>query len=217
MFCFTIFIVFLDIFIASFILDGSSVIMAISAASIALSAPSPPIAIPISASASTGASFIPSPTNTSFPFSVFVFINSSTFSTFPSGNSSVYTSSSPSSFPTVSPTSFLSPVSITVFLIPFFFNSCIAIFESSFILSAIRIYPANLLFIATYIIVPISLHFVYSIFFSFISFSFPTNILLSCIFAFTPKPDNSSVLDINFVSISFPYAFFTDNAIGWFE
>ena len=53
------------------ILEGSSVIKTISAASIAASEPKPPIAIPTSARASTGASLIPSPTNTSFPFSLF--------------------------------------------------------------------------------------------------------------------------------------------------
>ena len=89
MFSFTIFIVFFDNLIVSTILDGSSVIKTISAASIALSAPSPPIAIPISAKANTGASFIPSPTKASFPFSDFSFNNSSTFSTLPSGKSSV--------------------------------------------------------------------------------------------------------------------------------
>ena len=54
-----------------------------------LSAPSPPIAIPISAKAKTGASFIPSPTKTSFPFSDFSFNKSSNFFTFSAGNNSV--------------------------------------------------------------------------------------------------------------------------------
>ena len=203
-FCFTILIVFLEIFIAVFILDGSSVIITISAASIALSAPKPPIAIPISARAKTGASFIPSPTNTNFPFSVFSLSNCSTFSTFPSGNNSVYTLSIPSSLATLSPTSFLSPVSITVCFILFFFRSSIAFLESSFISSDITIYPASSLFIAIYTIVPTSLHFVYFTFFSCINFSFPAKTSLSSILATTPRPDNSSVLEIKFVSISFP-------------
>ena len=89
MFSLTIRIVFLDNFIALIIFEGWSVIITMSAASIALSAPQPPMAIPMSAIASTGASFIPSPTNANFPFSEHVFSNSSTFSTLPSGNSSV--------------------------------------------------------------------------------------------------------------------------------
>ena len=59
---FAILKVFLDIFHAVIILDGSSVIITISASSIAASDPSPPIAIPISALVRTGASLIPSPT-----------------------------------------------------------------------------------------------------------------------------------------------------------
>ena len=51
-------------FIVYIILEGSSVIIIMSAASIAASDPNPPIAIPISAKARTGASFIPSPTMT---------------------------------------------------------------------------------------------------------------------------------------------------------
>ena len=192
---------------ALIIFDGSSVIITISAASIALSDPNPPIAIPISANVSTGASFIPSPTNASFPFSVFVFSNSSTFSTFPSGSNSVYTLSNPISFATYSPTSFLSPVSITVCFMLFFFNSSIVFLASSFILSDINIYPENFWLIAIYRIVPISLHFVYSILFSFISFSFPIKMFLFSTIAKIPCPDISSTLVIFPSSISFPYAF----------
>ena len=50
-------------FIAVIIFDGSSFISTTSAASMALSEPKPPMAIPTSALAKTGASFIPSPTN----------------------------------------------------------------------------------------------------------------------------------------------------------
>ena len=88
-FCFTIVIVFLEIFIASTTLDGSSVINTTSAASIAASLPSPPIAIPMSEIAKTGASLIPSPIKAKFPFSDLFFINSSTFSTLSLGSNSV--------------------------------------------------------------------------------------------------------------------------------
>ena len=70
-FCLTIFIVLLEMFIALAIFDGSSVIITTSAASIAASLPKPPIATPISAKAKTGASLIPSPTKTTFPSFVF--------------------------------------------------------------------------------------------------------------------------------------------------
>ncbi len=66
-------IVFLEIEIAKSILDGSSVIITTSEASMAASAPNPPIAIPISANAKTGASLIPSPTKITFPFLTFLF------------------------------------------------------------------------------------------------------------------------------------------------
>ena len=62
----TIFLVFFAIFIAVAIFDVSSVIITTSYASIAESDPIPPILIPISALVITGASLIPSPTNTKF-------------------------------------------------------------------------------------------------------------------------------------------------------
>ena len=68
-FCITILFVAFATSIASTSFDGSSVIRTTSAASIAASEPSPPIAIPTSALARTGASLIPSPTNASLlPF-----------------------------------------------------------------------------------------------------------------------------------------------------
>ena len=65
-FCFRILFVFCEIQIASPIVTISSFINTISAASIAASLPTPPIAIPKSARARTGASLIPSPTNDNF-------------------------------------------------------------------------------------------------------------------------------------------------------
>ena len=62
-FCHNILFVFLDILIASEIDSILSFINTTSAASIAASEPTPPMAIPISALAKTGASLIPSPTN----------------------------------------------------------------------------------------------------------------------------------------------------------
>ena len=87
-FSLTIVIVFRDIFTASAMLDGSSFISTTSAASMAISEPKPPIAIPISALAITGASFIPSPANATSLRSG-SFISCSTFSTLFSGRSSL--------------------------------------------------------------------------------------------------------------------------------
>ena len=69
-FCHNILLVFFDTFIASTKAFISSFINTISAASIAASDPIPPMAIPISALASTGASFTPSPTKASLPLLV---------------------------------------------------------------------------------------------------------------------------------------------------
>ena len=62
--------------------DGSSVIRTTSAASMAASEPRPPIAIPTSARARTGASLIPSPTKANLLPGLFLLSKSSTFSTF---------------------------------------------------------------------------------------------------------------------------------------
>ena len=128
-----------DIFIAFAIFSGSSSIRTISAASIAASEPMAPIAIPISALESTGASLIPSPTKASFSLLPFLASSSSTFATLSPGKSSLYTSSIPSSAATESATVLESPVSIIVPFIPAFFNAFIAAGEVGFILSEIRI------------------------------------------------------------------------------
>ena len=111
----------------------------ISAASIAASEPMAPIAIPISALESTGASLIPSPTKASFSLLPFLASSSSTFATLSPGKSSLYTSSISSSAATESATVLESPVSIIVPFIPAFFNAFIAAGEVGFILSEIRI------------------------------------------------------------------------------
>ena len=71
--------------IAVAIFDGWSSMSTTSAASIAASLPSPPIAIPISARFKTGASLIPSPTKARVLFSVFVASNCSTYLTLSAG------------------------------------------------------------------------------------------------------------------------------------
>ena len=143
-FSYTIRIHFLEILIAFAIFFGSSSIRTTSAASIAASDPSAPMAIPISALDNTGASLIPSPTNASFSFSDFCSRSSSTFATLSAGRSSLYTSPIPNSSATLSATRFISPVSITVLVMPAFFRSLTASFACGFNLSEIRICPAYL-------------------------------------------------------------------------
>ena len=149
-FWWTIDIHFLDILIAFEILSGSSSIRTTSAASIAASDPIAPIAIPISALVSTGASFIPSPTNVTFSLSdFFCAISSSTFATLSEGRSYEYTTSIFKSDATFSATFFASPVSITVFVTPDFLSFSTASLEVGFSTSDITICPAYSPFIDT--------------------------------------------------------------------
>ncbi len=67
MFCHTMVRVLFAILITVATADGESVISTASAVSIAASEPKAPMAIPTSARASTGASFIPSPTKATLP------------------------------------------------------------------------------------------------------------------------------------------------------
>ena len=144
-------------------LDGLSSIITTSAASIAASCPRPPIAMPISALARTGASFIPSPANATFSPSLTPDNTSSNLSTLSPGNNSLYTSVIPIASATCLAIPALSPVSITVLSTPKLLRPLIASFESPFISSAITIAPIHLISpsdsaIATYTIVPRSSH-----------------------------------------------------------
>ena len=126
-----------EILIAFEIFIGSSSIKTTSAASIAASDPIAPMAIPISALVRTGASLIPSPTNASFSLPDFAARSSSTFVTLSPGSNSLYISSIPRLPATSSATRFASPVNITVFFTPAFFNSASASFACGFITSEI--------------------------------------------------------------------------------
>ena len=133
---------FREIRIARAILAGLSSIRTTSAASMAASEPRAPMAIPISARESTGASLIPSPTNASFSFSLLSCNSFSTQLTLSAGSSSLCTSSNFNSPATCSATVLLSPVSITHFFTPEFFRDAMASFAPSLITSEIRMYPA---------------------------------------------------------------------------
>ena len=97
-----------------------------------------PIAIPMSALVSAGASLIPSPTMATFPCS---FRERITLS-LPSGRTPAITSSTPACAPIAFAVRSLSPVSITT-RIPMFCSSFIAWGLSSFITSATAIMPRS--------------------------------------------------------------------------
>ena len=108
-----------------------------SAASMATSAPAP-MAIPISALVSAGASLMPSPTIITFPF----FCNSRITLSFPPGSTPAITSSTPAFNPTALAVRSLSPVSITT-CIPIFRISRIACGLSSLMVSATAMIPQS--------------------------------------------------------------------------
>ena len=121
------------------IFTGSSSIRTISAASIAASAPSAPMAIPKSTLESTGASLIPSPTKASFSFFPFDSNIFSTSVTLSAGRSSLFTTSTPISSATDSATFLASPVNITTCLTPAAFKPATAALALGFTTSDIRI------------------------------------------------------------------------------
>ena len=108
-----------------------------SAASIATSAPAP-MAMPISALVSAGASLTPSPTMMTFPF----FFSSRITLSLPSGSTPAITSSTPAFAPIALAVRSLSPVSITTRM-PIFCISFIACGLSSLIISATAIMPQS--------------------------------------------------------------------------
>ena len=103
----------------------------------AISAPAP-MAIPMSARVSAGASLIPSPTMIVLPCCFREPITCS----LPSGRTPAITSSTPACFPIARAVCSLSPVNITTFM-PIFCNSAIACGLSSLITSATAIIPRS--------------------------------------------------------------------------
>ena len=130
-------IVFFAMRIASATSEGLSFISTMSAASTAAALPMEPMAMPTSERESTGASLMPSPTNATILPSPLPAISSSTFFTLSSGIISAQYMSSPRSSATSFAMSSLSPVSITVRVMPWAFSARIASFASSFSTSAI--------------------------------------------------------------------------------
>ena len=98
----------------------------------AASEPMAPMAMPMSARRSTGASLMPSPTKASFSRPLFAFSSASTCATLSAGSSSACTSSTPRSAATRSATLALSPVSITVRRTPAAFSARTASFAVGF-------------------------------------------------------------------------------------
>ena len=171
--------------------------------------PSAPIAIPISALESTGASLIPSPTNASISSLPLLLRSFSTSITLSAGKSSLLTSSTPSFPATCSATFLASPVSIITFLTPAFLSAAIACCDVGLITSDITIQPAYMPPIATYTSVPrafsmLSFPALLSMLYLFISFKLPANTSLPPISAFTPCPLISSISVTCPVSTSIP-------------
>ena len=199
------------------IFAGSSSMRTISAASMAASEPRAPMAIPISALESTGASFIPSPTNASFSFSPLAAMSFSTSSTLSPGRSSLLTSSTPSSLPTASATFLASPVSMTTFSTPAALRPLMASFAFGLTTSDMSIYPAYFPSTATWISVPTDAGTAASIFIFFMSLTFPAATSCPSTTADTPCPLISFASDTLLLSISLPYASFRLLLIGWLE
>ena len=176
----------------------SSLIKTTSAASIATSLPTPPIAIPISLLARTGASLIPSPTKAttwSLP------INFSNCVTLSCGNKSLYTWSIPILEAISRATVEWSPVSITVFETCAFFKSWIPGIVDSLITSATTICPKYCFWHAIWTIVPIDWGWLTSIPNSWKYFSFPNSYCFWSITTARPFPAISLKSSILVLSI----------------
>ena len=171
--------------------NKSLLIKTISADSIATSVPLP-MAIPISAWAKAGASFIPSPTMATNLFSSWSFLTSLDLSC---GKTSAKTLSIPTWEAIALAVFSLSPVIIAT-SIPISWSFLIALALFSFTISATAIIPATFPSIAMYIGVlpsPASLSdskskFSIWIFLSFINFIFPSNTSLLSIITSIPWP-----------------------------
>ena len=143
-------LIFLIVALLNSIAVGTSIkslcINTISADSIATSVPVP-IAIPISAWASAGASLMPSPTIATFFPSAW---SAATCSALSSGSTSLKTRSIPTCFAIASAVRLLSPVIITTSM-PILCSSAIAAALLAFKVSATAMIPANCSSIAMYI------------------------------------------------------------------
>ncbi len=111
----------------------------------AASEPIAPMAMPMSARVSTGASLMPSPTKASLPLPApCAWVSSSSFSTSATlscGSSCARNSSMPSSFATAAATSARSPVSMTVFFTPAARKAATASAASGLTTSAMTMWP----------------------------------------------------------------------------
>ena len=162
------------------------------------------MATPTSDCARTGASFIPSPTNTRvLPLSSF-FRYSCIHFTLSSGRHFACTSSSCNVSLTALATSWLSPVSIAAVETPASRNKRMASGASAFNVSAIRMYPAYRPSTARCTAVPISVGAFVCSPASSRYFAFPARTCLPSIFAETPCPASSCTSVTRAVSGSFP-------------
>ena len=185
-----------------------------SAASMAASLPIAPIAMPMSARDSTGASLIPSPTNATFASACEDSRIFSICDTLSAGSSWLCTLSMPRLPAICSATGLASPVSITVCVTPDLRRSATASLEVGFTTSPKTMCPEYLPPTATWTIVPAVLQWHGVRFISAISLSFPTATTTPSIVADIPLPLISLTLLMRLRSIALPYACCNDLAIG---
>ena len=192
MFCHTMPMVLRAMPIARAMLDGLSSMSTTSAASMAASEPIAPMAMPMSARVSTGASLMPSPTNASLPFPApLSCVSSRSFSTSATlswGRSCARNSSMPSSFATAAATSARSPVSMTVFFTPAARKAATASAASGFTTSAMTMCPMYSPSSDTCRMVPVSSQSWQPTPHSLMSLSLPTSTTCSSMRARTPWP-----------------------------
>ena len=203
-----------EIRIALAIFIGSSSIRTTSAASIAASDPMAPMAMPMSARRSTGASLMPSPTKASFAPSGFSARSSSTLATLSAGRSSLYTRPTPRSAATCSATRRLSPVSMTVCCTPARFSVSTARWAVGFTTSAMTMWPAYLPSRAMCTMVPTLWQGMHGTPRRSISLSLPAATSMPSTRATTPFPPISWTSCTRLRSTGLPYAFSMLFAIG---
>ena len=200
------------------ILRGSSSIRTMSAASMAASEPMAPIAMPMSARESTGASLMPSPTKASASFGLSLAArSSSTLATLSPGSRPAWNSSMPRLPATALATGSASPVSMMVFFTPARCSARMASALPGLTLSEMRMCPAYFPSMATCTTVPTLWQSTYSTPRRRISLALPAATVLPSTSAMTPSPLCSVMFPTRLRSSSAPWAFCRLLEIGWEE
>ena len=183
----------------------------------AASEPMAPMAMPISARRSTGASLMPSPTKASLAPDGFFSSCSSTFATLSAGRSWLYTWSTPRSAATRSATAPASPVSMTVLSTPAAFSCRMASLAVGFSTSEMTMWPMYAPSIAMWMMVPTLRQGMQVMPRRSISLSFPAATVWPSTAAVTPSPLISRISVTRLRSNSFPQACRRLLLMGWLE